>query len=335
MFGWPKFKFLVARRRLFPVALAIVLYSVGPWALFATSEDIKEHRQRPGEQRSQAQPNNPISNYCWILPTNSPSPRLEVIPCDHAPKRNEPTESGSLGKAFSDALLLAFNGMLALFTYRLVKSTDKLWSATKDAIEESRAVSERQAKEFEHSFNVALQSADATIRAVDATRESTELARENAERQLRAYVLPVAGYVERAEIRGTALKAVVEIRNAGQTPAYKMTHSITADVRELPLTNSVFDPPYNRPQESYIGPGTNQIFSTKIAIEELEYSMINMSPRLATVFVWGRIDYIDAFDKPRWTTFRLRLGDKAQRPFVGPDRWDIDPCEDGNETEED
>jgi hypothetical protein len=42
------------------------------------------------------------------------------------------------GFFLSDWALVAFTGLLVLFTYRLWKSTEKLWSAGKDQIELAR-----------------------------------------------------------------------------------------------------------------------------------------------------------------------------------------------------
>ena len=134
-----------------------------------------------------------------------------------------------------------------------------------------------------------------------STRDLVRGAENTAERQLRAYV-----FVKSMELRyfGTTrpFEVAARVKNSGQTPAYHLRTRITATLAVFPIKEFVSAPP--TPGESILGPS-----------DELEIS--NVSPRTLTadergktvngeyaIYVYGEIDYVDAFGRTRHTRFR-------------------------------
>lgn len=148
---------------------------------------------------------------------------------------------------------------------------------------------------------------------------------QNGRRQLRAYVIGESGTIGNvanpiplyagqvlpptgAEITNTACGPVayIQIKNSGQTPAYKVLHWGNICVREYPLTSNL--PPIPilvLRNASVLGPG---IYSTKylflpkpLTAQEIS----DLRAGIAAIYVYGEIDYEDAFGKKRVTKYRL------------------------------
>ena len=47
------------------------------------------------------------------------------------------------------------------------------------------------------------------------------------------------------------------------------------------------------------------------------------------IYLWGRIEYMDVFDKPHWTDFRSTDGDRST-DYQG---WQAQTCNDGNNAD--
>jgi hypothetical protein len=142
--------------------------------------------------------------------------------------------------------------------------------------------------------------------------------RESSERQLRAYVLPDnAGIVDgtlltppqpaRANIPGAGMN----IKNFGQTPAYKVVSwaqiAVIAVVDEGRL---LVVPPMPDAFSNTLGPGGlfNKFlwFDRPLAANEIA----DIATGMRAVYFYGRIEYRDAFEKARFTNFRLQ--------YIGP-----------------
>lgn len=127
-------------------------------------------------------------------------------------------------------------------------------------------------------------------------------AEETAKRQLRAYVCVTA-----AEIRtfGTSepLEAVIQTKNAGQTPAYEMTARLgiaaMSDANNLP-------PPKESPGATYVGPNTDHYFTvpTNNVLKPEQQQMVERGD--VAIYVYGDLHYRDAFKVERYVHFRLR-----------------------------
>jgi hypothetical protein len=202
--------------------------------------------------------------------------------------------------AFTAASTIA----VAVFTWRLWISTDRLW----DEAKESRRLTIL-------SVNAAGASANAASRSAKAT-----------ERHLRAYV-----FVHSASItfdRGTIPQAEVRIANFGQTPAHDVRMWIHLWIEEWPLKITLPTPTQNFPMaSSVLSQGTEPVTmrtGRKMPIPKDQLPLIG-TPK-GTIYVYGRIEYVDVFGERRWTNYRLIyggsegvLGDRLQPDIEGND----------------
>ena len=140
----------------------------------------------------------------------------------------------------------------------------------------------------------------------------------HSERELRAYVFPISVKVTNFRTP-TPLLAAVQIRNSGQTPAYRLT--CTTRLVICPFPNTDFSVPKNFNVE-YLGPTTKmwRTARTKEALtREQEQQILNGN---FSIHVFGRIDYTDAFGSPRWTTFRTITRAENGGMLTEPDKPD-------------
>lgn len=189
--------------------------------------------------------------------------------------------------------------VIAFFTLTLWRSTDKLWAEANEA------------------GRIAKGAADAAKAAADAARESVENAKTSAEMQLRAYI-----NVREAKVKWKIDETIsrhrfsitVKVTNAGQTPARKATGWIahkSVDSGESPrpfheLTG------HEQPSVSVYGPGQSSWFAySPIVVVGEDEDVIAWSTGRKRLYVWGRMDYEDAFGKSRWTTFRFEMPQEA------------------------
>lgn len=151
---------------------------------------------------------------------------------------------------------------IAAFTYYLKKSTDRLWDA-----------GERQLSHLEGT----------------------------PERQLRAYVLIENGRVER-DFGSKRLKAILTIKNSGQTPAYDLRHSSAVRFVPLEAGTGFFDDEVSK-QKLIIAPNGQvpiEIYS------KLDFELENFHQYKAgglKVLVYGQFKYRDAFKNIQTTDF--------------------------------
>jgi hypothetical protein len=138
----------------------------------------------------------------------------------------------------------------------------------------------------------------------NATRNLVSGAEETAERQLRAYV-----FVENVEMitEGRIVRAVLSIKNFGRTPAYDLVIYVGMSSRGF---GDVFVPP--EPDEIKldklsIGPAMSISASNQFEVPAGNNDLLpGLDRGEAVVYVYGRIDYIDAFKIPRYLIYRQR-----------------------------
>jgi len=148
--------------------------------------------------------------------------------------------------------------------------------------------------------------------------------RTSTQRQLRAYV----GITDiKAENIGGAAAFLLEFRNSGQTPAYSMTVETRVKLADYPL-NETLPIVSTRKGVTILGPGdTGHGFvpaGRALSSEELA----EMQAGTRAVYVYGEINYIDAFKKKRWTKFRFMIGGNVD---IRPE-GNMGACEEGNEA---
>jgi hypothetical protein len=154
-----------------------------------------------------------------------------------------------------------------------------------------------------------------TVSLVVKTDGLIKSAEQTAHRQLRAYVfadnatlldgrLAVPVVVELIDKVG----AFIIIKNFGQTPAYKTAHWGDFKIMEIRDENSALRIPLPFPNANRndVPPsGTANKTHRRIdVITDMEIEGIKKGTY--GIYVYGRIEYIDAFDKSRFTNYRLR-----------------------------
>ena len=144
--------------------------------------------------------------------------------------------------------------------------------------------------------------------------------RKTGKRQLRAYLSVVIGdaaYQERT--KDIKFEARPVIRNAGQTPAYKVRCEIRAEIIPRALARDyAFTPPSTgQKSQSSIGPqetrmigGTVPYFVPDDDVDDIKAGTDR------SLWVWGVVTYEDAFGDEQTTEFCQRLWwDKSGRIF--------------------
>ncbi len=123
----------------------------------------------------------------------------------------------------------------------------------------------------------------------------------------------------------------VQIKNAGRTPAYEVSHRIAAALQIMNGERLDFAMTDRSPGIVPIAPGMSFILNAPIAIGGPSgVSTIGIG---RTIFACGRVDYLDVFDKPQHLEFRFRSGDAIRQhdgtvmQTVG---WKMDPEDEGN-----
>ena len=107
--------------------------------------------------------------------------------------------------------LVYLTGTLAAFTLGLMIYTAKLWGSTKNAVEEAKAVSSRQAKEMEESLRIANDTAAAAKRTAEVM-----------ERQVQAEI--VLHEMQILNIPDGIPIGQTRIKNVGKTSARNVVH---------------------------------------------------------------------------------------------------------------
>ncbi|MGH6870069.1 MAG: hypothetical protein ACREHE_01070 [Rhizomicrobium sp.] len=137
-------------------------------------------------------------------------------------------------------------------------------------------------------------------------RDTIEQMKATEERELRAYI-----FVDNVTIENgpnATWTATVTIRNFGKTPAYSAKIRAEGAVREKEDAIKIIprsDEHFVR-QETIIPPG--HPFIAVVDLQELPVDIHYWYKVLGSTklpFVWGRVDYVDAFGRPRWTQFQL------------------------------
>jgi hypothetical protein len=160
-----------------------------------------------------------------------------------------------------------------------------------------------------------------------AMTESNLINRVSGERQARAYLdIFVAAIEPQHSDAGDAIGARVTMRNSGPTPAYEERSWIAIQVAAPNAIPFVFPPNLNDRPKSIIGPNTD--FDLDIGFQTTPEIIQSVRNGQTRIFVWGRVEYRDAFGHDRFFIFRMVNGG-----FVdGAKRWSIGPHTSGYEA---
>jgi hypothetical protein len=200
------------------------------------------------------------------------------------------TKNGTADDRIADYTL-----WLERLTGLLAFSTIGLWWVTERTLRHARTDSERQADDMRASIAAASSAAEAAQKTVEKMTDTGE-------RQLRAYVHISEGRVVFDE-RGTRVD--FKFKNFGATPASGVHFNCCARWREYPLVSLLEDAPAPRDYgRAVLAPGGPP---HAIIIHRNEWlNGINQQPpeMQRTLYIYGTIYYVDAFNHPRETHFR-------------------------------
>lgn len=213
-----------------------------------------------------------------------------------------------------------YTSLLAIFTFVLAVSTIGLWIVTYLTLRHAREDAARQAKDMDDSIRAAMQSASAGRAAALEMRKANLLAADTREQQLRAYVFIAEGHIE-AVMTDDGRRFItghVAFKNHGQTPGYKFTTHATLRIEapsffpdhetEIGGAMSAIGPNGGAQVDRVFGPISNELF------EE-----IRMGAK--RIFLWGRVDYVDAFKEARHLKFR-EINGRLRRDGLS---WPLQP----------
>jgi hypothetical protein len=159
--------------------------------------------------------------------------------------------------------------------------------------------------------------------------------RDTAQRELRAYVC-----VDSSALKFPAKNMVdvqVHFKNCGKTPAYDLEGWIHTWLAEYPLSEVLPAAPDSlRKGKEPLAPGRQSIHvAARVKLEKLT-EMIIGTPA-CTLYVYGEVQYRDAFRKKRRTKYRLIYGgNEGNRSIQGKDGaelWLLKPDTEGNEAD--
>lgn len=262
-----------------------------------TESSLGQQEKASTEDRSSSESPAPIPEVTTPLEKTDTSDQPEKT-------RQETTEADiSWWKlTFADALTILFMCAVAIFTFLLWRSTDKLW-----------AVSQRQAQSMETSNQTNYIIAHAAEESAKAASDTVKSMNDIAERQLRAYMS--IDKIERTDDSSQLgiPEFNIEIINTGQTPAYEVKINFWLSFREYPLELELEKPEITTfTSKGTFGtgqPGHSEIkFSRPITIDDIQ--MMNRGK--GAFYIYGEIQYRDVFLKQWHTKFVFcYLGEKA------------------------
>lgn len=221
--------------------------------------------------------------------------------------------------AIATVALAFITGILAWYTYKLWDESSKARvKATEDGL--------LSRKETRETLGIAKESAD--------TAKATLVASEaNAKRQLRAYVNVFKVFASWHADESDKLRPItitVENKNAGQTPAYRVAGWINSiSSKGEP---SCFPQPSEGRQPQSVGvqaPGQISHFqATRTLILDAESEITIWQRGFESLYVWGEIEYIDAFNVRQETKFRYVMTREGMHAEGGK----FMSCAEGNEA---
>jgi hypothetical protein len=287
------------------IVIVTVVLSV---ALFSESQG------QPHSERAQNPPQSQAQNRPEQLEITIPSPTKN---------KEEAAEEKAERKDISDAnwwmvRLTAIIGLIGLLQLAVFGVQAFMLKETIGKMDE---IAEGQTEDMKSSIDQATRAATAMegvatsmSKNVESLKDTIAINRRIADRQklvsemqLRAYISVVIGaavYQERGKkIRFEGRPLLV---NQGGTPARKVIHVTNVGIFPVPLPKGFEFPNLGKEPagESMIGPQQNRTLSAILDDYVADDSVEKIKRADGRgLYVWGHINYVDAFDEPRETTF--------------------------------
>jgi hypothetical protein len=212
----------------------------------------------------------------------------------------------------ADGMIAIFTAILSIATIGLWAATHRLWESAKgqaDDMKASIAEASRSAAAMEKVAESIAVSAGAATESVATSKEIAARQKLAVEMQMRAYLTVVIGgeafYQERD--KGIKFEARPLIVNSGHTPAREVTYRIKADILPVSLPpNYSFPIPEEIKGGSAIGPHQNATMMGAILdgfVADQDVADIRFATGQKAFYVWGVVNYVDAFNNKWETTF--------------------------------
>jgi hypothetical protein len=156
-----------------------------------------------------------------------------------------------------------------------------------------------------------------------ATRDLVEGADKNAEKQLRAYVFVKDGAVIITPDGGGFVAHII-FKNFGQTPAKDFSTWLGGGVFDANATPFPKEPKplSERVNRSIVGPtAETPILTDSAALGDLTA----IRKKTKAIFIWGGLDYVDAFGEPRHFIIRTKMTGPERDLGNGARGWPLTP----------
>lgn len=158
-----------------------------------------------------------------------------------------------------------------------------------------------------------------TYRATNAAVAAVKVTSDTTEHQLRAYIGVIDGHIDWNEGRPIAN---LTIKNTGQTPAYGLTNWINGCSGGRNEFGKEDGDDYFPRFDLLPGETVKMAHDPKTPLDYGDFERLRLFR-----YVWGRIEFTDAFNEPRWVTFRYRMGSRLEGHI-----FRINPTPEGNES---
>lgn len=137
------------------------------------------------------------------------------------------------------------------------------------------------------------------------TRESLRITRETSKRQLRAYLAVSGCSLEEIPV---GFVVTAEIRNSGQTPAFRVRHMSESFAEDYPLGGNK---PHPIPLETHsapVGAGDQTFCVQRLFTEDRAGALANVMAGKLGLWIQGTVFYDDCFGEPHTLKFRYVFG---------------------------
>lgn len=186
-----------------------------------------------------------------------------------------------------------------------------IWSLmqTEGALGEARRGNRIAMKANARATRHAIAASDETAKALELSEAQVALSRAASHADLRAYLGINA--LKITAITATQLFGRVIIINDGRTPAKIKTVSVRAFTAHFPIIEINSD---EFPMKKYYqfrallnGSKTEEVIFSIMKPEDGDLTLFHKDQLNFSVYVYGRVDYIDAFQADQWCTFAYRV----------------------------
>jgi hypothetical protein len=253
---------------------------------------------------------------------------VKVIPTEKTAEERAVEEKDRTDKSSSDWWLVGMTGILALvgtgqgivFAFQAIK--------LRDSVNITRQISSQQERDMHSSISEASRAAVAMERvatgiaaSVENTRQLGEMQRDFWQRQMRAYLsVRFGGVVRQDSTKNYKFEIRVILANTGQTPAYNVFCLSRANVLPFPLPEGFSFETSEIPITSAGVLGPQQVFTTGSFVDRMlsgeEISEISKGSA-KRLYLYGIVNYTDAFGVDRFTNFSQRVEWLSDGTFMG------------------